>query len=258
MADGSQFQKKKKKKVEDEIDRDAWMVTFSDLLQLLITFFVLLISMSSMDKKVFKEMFAVFTGGVGVIGFTDETKLIPPSIKPTIVPPLLDVDDFKALINAETLHLDERAEMAKELDSLLDSVLISGVEIERRGRHFAMVLSEEAMFEPGSNQLSQEMVSTLEMVNSILSIGRNKIIISGHTDDRLHSSQIMPSNWELSAARSMAVFIFLANKGDISLDRMEARGYAGYHPKVKNISDKYRKRNRRIEIMIKQYEKDSF
>lgn len=259
MAEVSLHQKKKKKVGEDEgPDKDAWMVTFGDLLQLLITFFVLMISMSSMDKKVFKEMFSVFGGGLGVLGFADMTKLVPPPISPLLAPPKFAMESFRRFLMAEKWDLSTKKPIPKDFDSLVNSLLVAGVEIEKRGKDYSMILSEESAFRPGSAQIAENLKPKLDWIASILRYSKNRVTVEGHTDDLPFRSRILPTNWELSTARAAAVLVFLVNKGGIEPERIDAKGFSSYKPKVGNISEAYRKRNRRIEIVLKQFEKGSF
>ncbi|GMT41745.1 MAG: chemotaxis protein MotB [bacterium] len=259
MAEVSVYQKKKSKGEEiEEIDKDAWMVTFGDLLQLLITFFVLMISMSSMDKQVIQEMFSLFTGGLGVLGFSEQTVVTPPSFKPYLSPPSMDIDSFKRFLRIGSKELQTAEARPGDFKKLVGSVLISGVDIERHGRDFSVVLSDDGLFEKGGATLSPALLPLLDRINSILSMSNNKIIIEGHTDDMPFRSRTLASNWELSVARAASVYRYFLNKGDLTPERMDIKGRSSYHPKVGNISESYRKRNRRIEIVIKQFKKESF
>jgi chemotaxis protein MotB len=259
MAEASLYQKKKKK-VDEDVgpDKDAWMVTFGDLLQLLITFFVLMISMSTMDKKVFKEMFSIYGGGLGVLGFTEMTQIVPSPISPMISPPRFAMESFRRFLLTEKWDLSTKKPVPKDFDKLVNSLLIAGVQIEKRGKDYSMVLAEESAFRPGSAQISDKMKPKLDWIASILKFSKNRIIVEGHTDNLPYRSRVLLTNWELSTARAAAVFIYLVNQGNIEPERIEAKGFASYRPKVGNISEAYRKRNRRIEIVIKQFEKGSF
>ena len=259
MAEASLYQKKKKKK-EEEVgpDKDAWMVTFGDLLQLLITFFVLMISMSSMDKKVFKEMFSIFGGGLGVLGFTEKTQMVPSPISPMISPPRFAMESFRRFLQTEKWDLSTKKPVPKDFDTLVNSLLIAGVEIEKRGKDYSMVLSEGSAFRPGSAKIVDKMKPKLDWIASILKFSKNTITVEGHTDNLPYRSRVLLTNWELSTARAASVLIYLVNQGNLEPERIEAKGFASHRPKVGNISEAYRKRNRRIEIVIKQFEKGSF
>lgn len=258
MAEVSVYQKKRKKGDEEEFDKDAWMVTFGDLLQLLITFFVLLISMSSMDQKILTEMFSVFTGGLGVLGFTEKSSVIPPNIRPIVAPPHIDIESFKRFLKVESGDFQAKADKPDNTEKLVGSLLVEGVDIEKRGDNFVMVLSNKALFGKASATLSQKLIPTLDRVSSVLSLSKNEIIIEGHTDDLPIRSPVYATNWELSAARAGAVYKYLLEKGEIQPERMQIKGRSFYHPRVGNISEKYRQRNRRIEIVIKQFREKSF
>lgn len=260
MAETSLYQKKKKKGGDEGggPDKDAWMVTFGDLLQLLITFFVLMISMSSMDKKVFKEMFSIFGGGLGVLGFADKTKIVSSPISPMIAPPRFAMESFRRFLLTEKWDLSTKKPLPQDFDALVNSLLIAGVHIEKRGKNYSMVLSEESAFSPGSAQLSEKLKPKLDWIASILQYSKNRITVEGHTDNQPYRSRILPTNWELSTARAAAVLVYLVNQGGIEPDRIEAKGFSSYKPKVGNISEAYRKFNRRIEIVLKQFEKESF
>lgn len=258
MAEVSVYQKKKKEVDEEEIDKDAWMVTFGDLLQLLITFFVLLISMSSMDQKILTEMFSVFTGGLGVLGFAEKTSVIPPNIRPIVLPPKVDIESFKRFLKVKSGDFQAKTDKPNKTEELVGSLLVDGVDIEKRGDDFVMVLPNNALFDKASASLSQNLMPTLDRISSILSLSRNEITIEGHTDDLPIRSPIYATNWELSAARAGAVYRYLLGKGEILPERMRIKGRSFYHQKVGNISERYRQRNRRIEIVIKQFRKESF
>ncbi len=259
MAEVSTYQKKSKKSgEEEEFDKDAWMVTFGDLLQLLITFFVLLISMSSMDQKILTEMFSVFTGGLGVLGSIEKTSVIPPNITPVILPPDMDIEAFKRFLRVESGDFRSGSEEEHDTNKLVGSLLVDGVNIEKRGDDFVMVLSNEALFGKANATLSHEFMPTLDRISSILSLSKNEMVIEGHTDNIPINSLIYATNWELSAARAGAVYRYLLDKGEIKTERMRVRGHSFYRPKVGNISEKYRQRNRRVEIVIKQFREESF
>lgn len=258
MAGVSRYQKKKQKKDEGtELDKDAWMVTFGDLLQLLITFFVLMISMSSMDHKVFKEMFSFFGGGLGVLGFTEKTQLMPTGIKPMLSAPRFDTKAFKTFLEEESKKKASAAQAPKDVDELLNSLLVNGVEIVKKGKNYSMIFSQEAAFPPGGIKISPTLKPILDWIASVLIYSKNKVIVQGHTDDQPYKSRVMSTNWELSAARASAVLIYLVNEGNLRHERIQAKGFSSYHPRIGNISDAYRKHNRRIEVVIKQYTKDN-
>lgn len=257
----SYYQRKKKTaEYAETMDKDFWMLTFSDLLQLLLTFFVLLISMSSMDTGTFREMFRVFGGSVGIFGYSGGTPVQKPDIRPHFMPPVIEVETLSKFLQSRTgeeLGAGKIAADAAERKERIAGIFGVGIELEQKGRDVALVLSEDDLFESGAATLSPGLLPMLDNIVSALAFSNNRIIIEGHTDDAPIRSRTMPSNWELSAARASAVLGYLAEKG-IDSRRMEAKGYASHRPRVRNIGEAYRKRNRRIEIVIKQLSEGSF
>jgi len=250
--------KKDEETEEAGVDKDAWMVTFSDLLQLLITFFVLLISMSSMDDKVIKEMFNVFSGAAGALNLTQSSRTSAVDVVPNFKPDSLSWDELKEVITYDQEIAESRKLLEKEAQTLLITIERSGVEVIKRGEDVALSIPDDAMFDKGSVEIKKSLEPILNRIAGILSISKNNISIEGHTDDIPAKGRIFPSNWEISSARALSVYNYFMSTGLIDTMRMEAKGYSSNKPRVKNISDKYRKYNRRVEIVIKQFEKDSF
>jgi chemotaxis protein MotB len=252
--------KSKKEKETDEVgpDKDAWMVTFSDLLQLLITFFVLLISMSSMDDKAVKEMFNVFSGATGALNLTEKARDFSKDLAEDFMPKKIGWDELKEILAYNQEIQEARKLLEREAYKNLVAVVTGGVEVVRKGKNVSLSLSEDALFERGEVEIKDALKPLLDRVARILSLSRNHVIIEGHTDNLPVRGKYLHSNWEVSAARASSVLKYLMSTGLIENDRMEANGYAFYKPRVKNLKDTYRKRNRRIEIVIKQMEKDSF
>ncbi len=254
----SYFQKKKARAEEtgQGPDKDFWMLTFSDLLQLLLTFFVLLISMSSMDIGFFREMFRVFSGSVGVLGYSEHEETGKPDIRPRIMPPVIDMDALNQLMSAKGPQ-EVREGIAIPVASRLEELAGQGVDYELKGEKFSMIVPDEALFASGNATLKGTIAPMLDNIAEVLAFSNNQIIIEGHTDDMPVRNDEFRSNWELSAARAGAVMNYLAARG-IDPARMEAVGYGPYHPRVKNIGEEYRKRNRRVEITIKQLAEKPF
>ena len=243
---------------ENAIDKDAWMVTFSDLLQLLITFFVLLISMASMDDKAVKEMFNVFSGATGALNLTEKARDFPQNIADEVMPKKIGWDELKEILKYNQEIQEARKLLEREAYKNLVTVVTGGVEVVRKGKNVSLSLSEDALFNRGEVEIKDSLKPVLDRIARILSLSRNHVIIEGHTDNQPVRGRYLHTNWEISAARASSVLKYLISTGLIESDRMEANGYAFYRPRVKNLKDTYRKRNRRIEIVIKQMEKDSF
>ena len=194
-----------------EISSTAWMMTFSDLLTLLLAFFVLRISVSSLDTE----------------------RLID----------LLKVQPSNATVaNSETPGVSLSAELA--------GVVQASEEMQVRELENGTLLSlGGATFLTGSDELSSEAHEVLGRIVEPLSSGVADIQIAGHTDDVPISGGRFPSNWELSAARAISVARVLIEAG-IPAKRISVAGYAHTKPVASNESDEGRRENRRVEVFV--------
>jgi chemotaxis protein MotB len=206
----------------DGPDPDAWMVTFSDLLTLLMTFFVLIFASQDPVKEKLQEAFGQQTGVFGLFrrSFVEDVTAIP------------------------------RTEISQErLQALLDEVGATDVDVEQEERGIVVTLPSDAYFDPGSARLTQRAVARVTALTQYLQYSDHRIRVEGHTDNREVSSPTYPSSWELSLARAHSVLdVFLSRQ--IAPDRMSLVGYGPSQPRHDNISRVGRARNRRVEIVI--------
>lgn len=193
---GSRFQRKKQEADED------WMTTFADMVTLLLTFFIMLVSISKVDVVLFEQVKAGVAKG---IGNRDEVRPIQ----------LLKID------------VQDAVQAMK-----LEDVVAVGTDDQGLTIEFA----SSAFYQPGSAEIREEAIEPLTRIAATIGAERYRgfqVEVQGHTDDTGISTQIFPSNWELSAARATRVVRFFADTG-IAPERMEAIGYADTRPKVPN------------------------
>lgn len=247
----STAQKKKKNGEGEGPDPEFWMVTFGDLLSLLITFFVLLFSMSSLDDQVLEDaFFSAFVGGAGALSFGGGAAVERPKPPPPPFQRPVGLREFFEYLLEQELA-DKKALLASvtELD---ESLLAHDVKIKNRGGKFVMTFPSEQMFAVGSAALKEDVKRTLDNLGNVLQYSESDIVIEGHTDDVPISTAMYASNWELSAARASNVMMYLVDRTPLKPDKIQAVGYADTKPVVKNISESYRARNRRVEIVVRQ------
>ena len=223
----------KKKVEEDKIDLNGWMNTFSDLLNLLLTFFVLLFAMKSMDSGTLKESLGYFRqGGIGALEFGDKSSFTPPKFRKRNAPGRKDYSP------AALRKILSRSSVAEEINFSTD----------RRG--MVLTLSNAVLFESGRADLSDEGKLTVEEIGEVISLSLKNFRVVGHTDDVPVSTQRFPSNWELSIARAIAVTDHILLESGIRPERFSVAGYADFHPLVPNDSPENRSKNRRVEIVF--------
>ncbi len=224
-----------------------WMVTFSDLVTLVLVFFILLFSMSQIDMIKFKQIAESFR----------DTQILDyyPSIIPMENPPELEQVESE---ENDDLGAANRFEEEQSLQNLLSEIQKfleeNGMEdiilANRTDRGVVLVLNEQVLFETGEAEIIGGSNAFLDKVGSLLKNIPNLVKVEGHTDDRPITTYRYPSNWELSAARSSSVIRYLVDHYDLDSTRFIAVGYGETRPIVPNTGPDNWEKNRRVEIVI--------
>lgn len=219
----------------------GWMVTFSDLVTLILVFFILLFSMSQIDMIKFKAITESFQEH-----FFD--------FYPSMVPldnPAVGETDSPEKDSGKDMSEESLQNLLTEVQSFLDKNGLDDVIIANRTeRGVVLVLQEQVLFDPGQATLLGDSHAFLNKVGELLVKLPNLVKVEGHTDDIPMSSFRYPSNWELSAARASSVINYLMANHQLDSRRFIAVGYADTRPIVSNDSPENRQKNRRVEIII--------
>lgn len=226
----------------------AWMVTFSDLMTLLLTFFVLLLSMSTMEttrvKKGTASIREAFTG-----------RLIVSEPYSEFVPVPSPVQLQKILRSRKPESSGKETEkfekMSKEIQAAIAKEVVEGtVKMEQRNERILIELPEKTTFPSGSDAIKPSMIPILEKIADVMKDQNVSIIIAGHTDNVPIGNSHFRSNWDLSAERAVSVAHIMLKDGHLIPQQVEVVGHADAHPVVPNDSPENRARNRRVEILI--------
>ncbi len=224
-----------KKCPECEIGSPAWMTTFSDLMSLLLCFFVLIVSMSSVDPQDFSKASGALRGSLGILSEDPSTM----ELVHVIVPKVSDVDLGE--ISTAVSKLQDFVEQQKQQESIKIVITSKGIAIR---------ILTPLLFERGMAELNPRGMPYLAKVYEIAQGWDNKIRVSGHTDDQPIDNMLYDSNWVLSFARAKSVIDFGVNYTGLPPERFSAVGYGEYRPAFPNDSEQNRKKNRRVEIFI--------
>jgi chemotaxis protein MotB len=212
-------------------NNERWLLTYADMITLLLALFIILFSISSISKVKFKALAHEMSGGFDAAQAENRAERSAAQ----------DMQSLDAL--AATLR---RYVREKNLTKTVD------VRSEKRG----VVLSlrtNSAMFESGSAILQPQAGSVIHELASFLSapnIRGRTIKIEGNTDDVPIATPLYPTNWELSTSRAVAVTRHLVEHDGIAPDRLAAIGFAEWHPLVPNTSEENRNLNRRVDIVV--------
>ncbi len=226
----------KKEECRCEEGLPLWMATFSDLMTLLLCFFVLLLSFANMDIVKFKETVGSLKDAFGV-----QRKR----------------DDFRQVALAPTQFERKELELKKEDRQIMEMVVSIKNSLDQNSEEKIQVSPDDkgvllrvdsgVLFASGSAKLKPGAEKILKHIVNILKKQNYNVVVRGHTDNIPIRSGVYPSNWELSAARAAATLRYLAGQG-ISTSRMKAVGYADTRPIVPNNTKANRGLNRRVEF----------
>lgn len=230
-----------------------WMVTFSDLMTLILVFFILLFSMSVVDATKFRavaESFqqrAIFDFYPSLIPFENPAEDI--SVKKD---PFDDVNDpFKDVRKKDKDNDHELDKLIQEIQEFLEeNELTEVVSASRDDRGVVLILQERTLFDSGEAQILEGAKPFLTKVGTLLEVIPNLVKVEGHTDSRPISTFRYPSNWELSGARASSVIRYLIDESDLDPYRFIAVGYGDTRPVAPNTTPENLQKNRRVVIVI--------
>jgi chemotaxis protein MotB len=223
--------------------RSAWLMTYADLITLILVFFVLLFAISNESMKKLTETLKSFEITIGTE--TPNTRLFD----------IIDTSSLERERKLDQLIGLREADILREINSFIGRKNLEN-NIEARFAEGKIILSVEGnvLFNSGSVDLLEGAYYILEEIVQII---RNNptydVDIQGHTDDRPISTEKFASNWELSAIRATTVLRYLIEKG-ISEEILTATGFADLRPVAGNDTQKGRSKNRRVEFVLKKKE----
>lgn len=223
----------------------GWMTTFSDMMSLLLTFFILLYSMSNINAEKFKNISQSLQGVLSGLGYTNVMET--PENSPLPSDDIIDIDGSKDMRNIqEGIFLMHE----KVADYISQEGLDAKVSVRMNKRGVFVDVKEAILFDPGSAKIKEGGIQVLKKLEGLINEFENEIVIEGHTDDVPMNTALYPSNWELSTARAVAVLRYLSEGADVDPKRLSASGYGEYRPLVPNNSVENRASNRRVHILI--------
>jgi chemotaxis protein MotB len=223
---------------------ERWLITYADLITLLLVFFVIMYALSQVDKAKYEELKKSLQTSIRYVPVEGAGKT-PHVIgdggeNDTVVPMPFMSPDQAALVALEK----QIGALAKEEG--LDQEITS--RIEQRG--LVVSISNTTFFAPGEAALRPEIMPALDRVAGVLSRDPHYVRIEGHTDNTPIRTLRYPSNWELSAIRATTLVRFLMERHSFPPTRLSAAGYGEYYPRVRNTTEANRALNRRVDIVI--------
>lgn len=262
----------------------AWMATFSDLMNLLLCFFVLLFSMSNVDEKKFEQVvasmasaFSILDGGATAIGdgilvsngvsqlnelseyinsmgATADSDVDSEKVeKFEFSGEVEDKEQYEALSDAmEDYNLKENEQLAELIaEAVNESNMSDQIEVSFTAQYVLLSLKGALLFDSGKDELRDASEMVMLKVGVILErYAQSTIEIEGHTDNIPISTSRFANNNELSSARALAVFDYLMENTSLDPVQIKHSGRGEYVPVADNSTEEGRAKNRRVEIKI--------
>lgn len=272
---------KKRKEDAPPPGSPAWMATFSDLMNLLLCFFVMLFAMSTIEESKLQELvaamnntFSIFSAGATAIGdgrlvsngvsqlneldkYINSTGKTADSTSKTddvqeyeTFPENVTADQLQQAL--EALQLQENEELSENVkEALADSGIGDQVDVSFTAQYVQLTMNGSLLFDSGSAELKEDAKAVLDRVGVILErYSQGTVEIEGHTDNVPIHNAAYPSNEELSSARALSVFYYLIDKTYLDPMQLQHAGMGERNPIASNDTAEGRRSNRRVEIRI--------
>ncbi len=245
----------------------AWVMTFADLMTLLMCFFVLLLAFSEMDVAKFKQLSGSMKDAFGVQAEVEArtipkgTSVVAQEFSPGRPDPssINQIRQFTVDSNRNTLdalnrelkEIEETREHARRLRLALKEEISQGsVSIQTEGMKIIVRILENASFDSGLADVRPDFMPALTKIGGLIDSNSGDVTISGHTDNVPIQNDRFRSNWDLSTSRAVSVTHALLNASTLSPDNVTVTGHADTRPRAPNDSVENRAKNRRVDISI--------
>lgn len=216
----------------EEADKDRYLITYADLITLLLGLFIILYAISNVDLNKYSKMSSAMgsffgSGSKGTIG-SDALNGANGKVIGT------KIDDLKSKLS----------------DVIVKHNYSKSVTLEENERGITIHILENILFPSAKAELNSTSKLVLGQLAKILTQLPNDIRVEGHTDNIPISSAVYPSNWHLSVARALSTAYFLINEQNLDPEKVTVVGYAEYKPIAENSTVDGRAKNRRVDIVI--------
>ena len=257
----------------------AWMSTFSDLMNLLLCFFVMLFAMSKMDAEKYAERGASFkvnsNPDFSIFNTTEGKKIFDDTMFPSSIQQVQGLEelekdtgkpntsnkdknsdssdfDAEAYIEAKNKELAEKlyADVTQEVENAeLDNTI--DVSIDNKYQYVKLTLNGAVLFDSGQSEIKESSLKILSKIGNILKNYKKSLIkIEGHTDNVPMTSGEFKDNMQLSSARAYSVWNYMTKEKSLDPDLLEASGRSEYDPIADNSNAEGMAKNRRVEFKI--------
>lgn len=228
---------------------NEWMNTYADTVTLLLTFFILLYSFSSVDAQKFQQVASAFQSVLS--GNSGET-IFDFNMKNGDVPLVGETTKMGSATGGRENELYDKVRDYVQKNKLQDSV-----KIKNDSKGVILELNNSILFETGQAEIKSNSIPILDKLNSLIASFPNNVIVEGHTDNIPIKNYKYDSNWELSTARAVNVLRYFVEVKNENPARFTAAGYGEFKPIYPNDTEEHRAKNRRVNIVIVSIERET-
>lgn len=235
-----------RKKKKEEAGGATWLDTYADTVTLLMTFFVLLYSMSTLDEQKVQQISVAFNQ---VMSGKAADSILQYNLYDGEVP--LVGGESKVEVSEDSRVMETDQQTFEEISKFVEeSGLSDSLSVEPDERGVILQLKDSILFEIGKADLKDNSKAILDKISSLIANLPNDIIVEGHTDNVPINTYEYQSNWELSANRATRVIRYFVDEKHLNGGRFSASACGEYEPLEVNNSDENRAKNRRVNILI--------
>lgn len=272
--------RKRREMPQEAAGAPEWMVTYSDLVTLLLCFFVLLFSMAVIDKQKFIEVANSFRGTFqetdngGDMFNSNSGGVRFGTLQKNSTSNIVNEQDIKKernqsqeiqknganqktkasennIANIESTEVKKLEQLQKELQAAVTSLKLDNyIKVINEENVIILRIDSVVLFDSGSANIKNSGHEVLLKTGKLLKELENEVLIQGHTDNLPISTQLYPSNWELSTKRATNVVLFMIKTMGLNPAKLTATGNGEHRPIMDNDTEKNREKNRRIDIVI--------
>ena len=233
---------KKKKHEEEPENLERWLLTYADLITLLLGLFVILYSMSQIDKTKYQDFASALTRQFG-------SKTVLAGNKGVLFTPSTKTGRAQSPQFSAKSSTRKKKIVKQLILQFREQIQAGKMEIRETRDGVAINLPEKLLFETGKADIRPDARETLDSIAVFLDSIQNPLRVEGHTDNVPIHTDLFPSNWHLSVARGMNVGYYFLN-AKLPPKRLALAGYSEYRPIASNDAEEGRIKNRRVEIVI--------
>jgi chemotaxis protein MotB len=251
---------------EEHINHEAWAIPYGDLVTLLLAFFVVMYSISSVNEDKYRAVASSISSAFNSAGKVIEPIRVgrdpsastqpaaldvpQPTSADTPIPPPITAPTPAVPAPAGSDAEDRLAGIADRVEEAMAPLIDHQLVVVRRRRmQLEVEIRADILFSSGVANLSPQALPPLKQLATILAGFLNPLHIEGHTDNVPIATAMYPSNWELSAARAASVARLFIDSG-VDPHRLAITGLGEYQPEASNATEDGRNKNRRVKLIV--------